>query len=204
MARRRWFDPWVEIYLDEAADLGLVADREPVAKLIIDAVETVADRMRVTPATARGYLTEDQVRDLAREAAFWLVAEQPGANLLTAPRPVLASLAEVGQSLAAASVAGQIFIAAGDSTAAAQCLGLTAIGGFLLKDEASRSPLSLPTAWLARIARQLENAAAALEGGTPLPADTRDPSDDARAGVVRSLRTDAKALSAMIANAPGR
>ncbi len=42
--------------------------------------------MRVTPATARRYLTDEAISGLAQSLAFGFVEETPGADLFSAPR----------------------------------------------------------------------------------------------------------------------
>lgn len=52
--------------------------------MIDERVQFVAEQMRVTPATARRYLTGEAISGLAQTLAFGLVEETPGADLLSA------------------------------------------------------------------------------------------------------------------------
>jgi predicted AAA+ superfamily ATPase len=60
--------------------------RSAAGELIDERVEFVASQMRVSPTTARAYLTDDAISGLAQSMAFSLVEETPGADLFSAPR----------------------------------------------------------------------------------------------------------------------
>ena len=53
--------------------------------------------MRVTEATTRTYLDDDEIiKDMARRMLFQVAGERPGADLMEAPRTVPLPLALVG------------------------------------------------------------------------------------------------------------
>ena len=60
--------------------------RPAAGELIDERVQYVSSQMRVTPATARTYLTDEAINGLAQSMAFGFVEETPGADLFTAPR----------------------------------------------------------------------------------------------------------------------
>jgi hypothetical protein len=91
--RRTWLDERVDVFVDELSGLGLVASRKHVAELIADRV--VGER------TARRYLSEALIRDLARELAVTLADEQPGTDVLEGPRTIPMAPASVGPTIAA-------------------------------------------------------------------------------------------------------
>jgi hypothetical protein len=64
--------------------------------LITDRVRAVAAVVRVTEATARTYLDDETVKDMARRMLFEFAGEQPGADLLQVPRTVRLPLVLVG------------------------------------------------------------------------------------------------------------
>ncbi len=66
--------------------LGVSLSRPAAGELIDERVQFVAAQMRVTPATARRYLTDEAISGLAQSLAFGFVEETPGADLFSAPR----------------------------------------------------------------------------------------------------------------------
>ena len=64
--------------------------------------------MRVTEATARTYLDDEIIKDMARRMLFEVAGERPGADLMEAPRTVPLPLALVGITVAALAEAMQV------------------------------------------------------------------------------------------------
>jgi hypothetical protein len=83
-------------------------DRQRAGELITGQVRAVATLMNVTEATARGYLGDEIIKDMARRMLFEVAAERPGADLLEAPRTVSLPLALVGITVAALAEAMQV------------------------------------------------------------------------------------------------
>ena len=108
MPRRTWLDQKVDALLEELAASGMDLDRQRAGELITDRVHAVAALMRVTAPTARKYLDDETVRDIARRMLFEFAAEQPGADLLEVPRTVPVPLAFVGIIVAALAEAMQV------------------------------------------------------------------------------------------------
>lgn len=83
-------------------------DRQRAGELITDRVRAVAGLMRVTEPTARKYLDDETIRDMARRMLFEFVDEQPGADLMEVPRTVPLALVLVGIIVAALAEAMQV------------------------------------------------------------------------------------------------
>jgi hypothetical protein len=99
--RRTWLDSKTDVFLEELAASGMHLDRQRAGELITGQVHAVAALMRVTGATARTYLGDETVKDMARRMLFEVAGEQPGADLLEVPRTVPLPLALVGITVAA-------------------------------------------------------------------------------------------------------
>jgi hypothetical protein len=64
--------------------------------------------MAVTEATARTYLGDETIKDMARRMLFEVAGERPGADLMQAPRTVPLPLALAGITVAALAEAMQV------------------------------------------------------------------------------------------------
>ena len=106
--RRTWLDDKADVLLEELSASGMHLDRQHAAELITERVRAVAAAMSVTEPTARRYLDDETLRDMARRMLFEFVDEQPGANLMRVPRTVAMSLILVGTTIAALAEAMQI------------------------------------------------------------------------------------------------
>jgi hypothetical protein len=95
-------------FLEELAASSMHLDRQRAGELITGQVRAVAALMRVTEATARTYLGDEIVKDMARRMLFEVAGERPGADLLEAPRTVPLPLALVGITVAALAEAMQV------------------------------------------------------------------------------------------------
>lgn len=84
-ARRSWKEERVDALLQRCRSWGVSMSRSAAGELIDDRVQFVAAQMRVTPATARTYLTDEAITGLAQSMAFGFVEETPGADLFAAP-----------------------------------------------------------------------------------------------------------------------
>jgi len=94
--RRTWLDSRIDIFLGELAASGMHLDRQRAGELITGQVRAVAALMSFTEATARTYLSDEIIKDLARRMLFEVAGERPGADLMEAPRTVRLPLALVG------------------------------------------------------------------------------------------------------------
>jgi hypothetical protein len=75
----------VDVLLAALDEYGMSASTVSAAELIQERVQWVAAHLRVRPATARRYLTDGAVRDLARIMAVTVADEAPGADVLASP-----------------------------------------------------------------------------------------------------------------------
>src|SRR5258708_30665899 len=82
-------------------------DRPRAGELIPGQVRAVATLMSITGATARTYLGDEIIKDMARRMLFEGAGERPGADLKEAPRTVPLPLALVGITVAALAEATQ-------------------------------------------------------------------------------------------------
>ena len=108
MPRRTWLDSKISVLLEELAESSMHLDRQRASELITGQVRAVAALMGVTEASARRYLGDEAVKDMARRMLFEIAAERPGADLLEAPRTVPVPLVLVGITVAALAGAMQI------------------------------------------------------------------------------------------------
>ena len=108
MPRRTWLDSKIDVFLEDLAASGMHLDRQRAGELITGQVRAVAALLRVTGATARTYLGDEVIKDMARRMLFEVAGERPGADLMEAPRTVPLSLALVGITVAALAEAMQV------------------------------------------------------------------------------------------------
>jgi hypothetical protein len=97
---RSWRDRRVDDLLAAVSELGMTMSRSAAGEMLDERVQYVAEQMRVTPATARAYLTPEALADMAREIVFGFVEETPGADLLGAPRTAAVPVRFVGRVFA--------------------------------------------------------------------------------------------------------
>lgn len=186
--RRTWLDGRVDVLLAALDEYGMSASTVSAAELIRERVQWVAAQMRVTPATARRYLTDEAVRDLARMMAVTVADEAPGADVLASPRTAAVPIPVLGRCIAGLAEAIVLRLAERDDlghvwTATAQLAQALSALGQVIADQHSSSdaaagiagPVVLaPPALLNRAARYLEAAAALVRTEGVLP-DGFDP-----------------------------
>ena len=108
MPRCTWLDNKIDVFLEELAASGMHLDRQRAGELITGQVRAVAALMRVTEATARTYIDDKTIKEMARRMLFEVAGERPGADLMEAPRTVSLPLALVGITVAALAEAMQV------------------------------------------------------------------------------------------------
>lgn len=208
MPRHSWIAGKVDALVAELAAGGMHLDRDRAAAMINDRVTAIAGLLRVTEPTARRYLEDDAVRDIARQMLFEFVDEHPGADVFDLPRTVGVPLLLVGRVVAALAEAMQIRAANETSDRLEDVIatyGQTISGmGQMITEAAARpsdhvAKVAFPPALLRRAARYLRVASdqAAAQGGH-LPDGVPE---DHRAALVSALRRDADDLTAL-ANKP--
>jgi hypothetical protein len=203
--RRTWLDGKTGVFLEELAASGMHLDRQRAGELITGQVRAVAGRLRVTEATARTYLDDEAVKDMARRMLFEFAGERPGADLLEAPRTVPLPLALTGVIVAALAEAMQVRAAneppghLGDviTTYAQTLSGFGQITAAAAPEQAGGpAQILFPPALLRRAARYISVAAGLAGDGGNLPGGTPE---TARGQLATALRRDADGLIAITA-----
>ena len=203
MRRRAWLDDKIDVFLEDLAASGMHLDRQRAGELITGRVRAVATLMRVTEATARTYLGDDTITDMARRMLFEVAGERPGADLMEAPRTVPLPLALVGITVAALAEAMQVRAAneppgrLGDviTTYAQTLSGLGQITAGAAPGQAGNpAEILFPPALLRRAARYISGAADLAANGGNLPDGIPE---TARSQLAATLRRDADGLIAI-------
>jgi len=193
------------VFLEELAASGMHLDRQRAGELITGQVRGVATLMSVTEATARTYIGDEIIKDMARRMLFEVAGERPGADVMEAPRTVPLPLALVGITVAALAEAMQVRAAneppghLGDViTTYAQALSgfgqVTA--GAAAEQAGDPAGILFPAALLRRAARYISGAAELAASGGKLPAGIPE---TARSQLAATLRRDADGLIAITA-----
>jgi hypothetical protein len=164
--------------------------------------------MSVTEPTARRYLDDETLRNMARRRLFEFVDEQPGADLLQVPRTIPMSLILVRTTIAALAEAMQIRTAnepAADhlghvvATYGQALSGLGQITAQAGSGQVSHSQaIMFPPTLLRRAARYINNAADLAANGGELPGGVPE---TARHALAVALRRDADGLIALTTTA---
>ena len=197
--RSTWLQVHADQLVDALGDFGLSLPQPAAAGLLQDRVRAVAGELRITEQSARRYVTDDTVRDIAREIAVSLVEERPGSAPLEHPRTVRTPLATVGRSVAALAEAARLALVNGDPHLAEQAVQLISGLGQMLAEHEETIPAGqsvlLQQPLLARTHRILEGTAGQVRGGEMrLPDDVPPAAAEALAdalardaGAVRTL-----------------
>jgi len=205
--------PWREVRIDDllpaVSELGMTMSRSAAGELLDERVQYVAEHMRVTPATARTYLTEDALAGMAREIVFGFVEETPGADLMSAPRTAAVPVRFVGRVFAGLGEIVRILLVERDDlehtrARVAQVAHAQSCLGLLLTDQVASTgfydepSVQMPPALLLRVARTLETAADLVEAG--LVGYEADPQESA--GLPTAFRRDVDLLRTMAGQEP--
>ena len=193
------------MFLEELAASGMHLDRQRAGELITGQVRGVATLMSVTEATARTYLGDEIIKDMARRMLFEVAGERPGADVMEAPRTVPLPLALVGITVAALAEAMQVRAAneppghLGDviTTYAQTLSGFGQVTADAAAEQAGDpAGILFPPALLRRAARYISGAADLAADGGKLPAGIPE---TARSQLAATLRRDADGLIAITA-----
>lgn len=170
-----WRDDRINVLLTALSDVGMSMSRSAAGDLLDERIQFVATQMRVTPRTARTYLSDEAVQDLANTLAFHLVEEAPGADVLESPRTSTVSVRLVGLAMAGLGEATRIRLMEVDDlddvreNAAQLAHALGSLGLVMGTQDPAMvdgvACISAPGALLHRVARYLETAAALSEAG---------------------------------------
>ena len=204
MARRSWRDQRIDDLLAAVSDLGMTMSRSAAGDLLDERVQFVANQMRITPSTARRYLTEEALARMAREIVFGFADETPGADLMSAPRTSAIPVRFVGRVFAGLGEVARILLVERDDLEhtrdrVAQVAHAQSHLGLLLTDQVATTDfyeepsVKMPPALLLRLARILETAADLVEVG-PVGHEA-DPEESA--GLPEAFRRDVELLRTM-------
>lgn len=181
--RRSWLDGRVDVLLAALDEYGMDTSRASASELIQERVEWVATHMGITPTTARRYLTDEAVRDLARTVVVTVADEAPGADVLASPRTAAVPVPVLGRCIAGLSEAITLRLTERDDldhvrTITAQLAQTLSALGQVIADQHSTNdtvtgitgPVVLaPPALLNRAARYLQAAAAVIRDEEVVP-----------------------------------
>ena len=207
MPRRTWLDHKIDVFLEELAASSMHLDRHRAGELITGQVQAVAALMAVTEATARSYLGDEIITDMARRMLFEVAGERPGADLLEAPRTAPLPLALAGITVTALAEAMQVRAAneppghLGDviTTYAQTLSGLGQITADAAPGQAGGpAEILYPPALLRRAARYISGAADLAANGGKLPDGIPE---TARSQLAATLRREADGLIAIATTA---
>ena len=204
MPRHTWLDHKVDVLAEELAGSGMHLDRQHAGELVTDRVAAVAALMRVTGPTARKYLDDETIRNLARRMLFEFAGEQPGADLLEVPRTVRLPAVLAGMIIAALAEAMQVRAANEPSdrlgdVVATYGQALSAFGQVIAAaapgQGGDRAEILFPPALLRRAARYVGSGADLAASGGRLPDGVPEA---ARGELAATFRRDADGLIAVI------
>jgi len=195
--RRSWIEDSTDVVVDELGRFDLVASRTHVSELIRGRVTAVATGLNIKEQSARRYLHEEALRDLAREVAVKLADEQPGANLHQLPRTIPMSPQGFGICIAALAEVGHFRELNADAVGVHGALQLISLFAQVLYEhpEASDESFLLPRAALTRTARLLDAAAQMIRDGAVVSADL---GSDAGPALADAFTRDASTLRSLL------
>ncbi|MGF6889593.1 hypothetical protein ABIA39_009080 [Nocardia sp. GAS34] len=108
--RRTWQDGRVGLLLAELDKHGLSMSRDHAAEAIRGRVVAVAAQLGVTEKTARTYLTDDVVHDIAHKLAASFAHEAPGQNPLELGATHTVPTSLVGRTVAGLAIVAQLIV----------------------------------------------------------------------------------------------
>jgi hypothetical protein len=161
MPRETWLSKSRDVFCDQLAQLGLVLAREHATEIVKERVTAVAAALCITEQSARRYVTEELLRELARATAMSIVDERPGASLMAEPRTIPVSVATLSRTITALSESTRVRVQDHDGVGVDGALDAISLLATMLNDHPSArsDQVMLPQAALTRAARLLRSAA---------------------------------------------
>ncbi|WP_078345229.1 hypothetical protein [Mycobacteroides chelonae] len=160
-------------------DRGLTMSLEACKVLIAERVEFVGQQLGVREGTARSYLNDEALGQLADVLADELIEECPGADLHELPRTASMPFAVVGRTVSALAEVLLLYGAHGpiDEIAESPTKEVTVLvsmlGFFIAENATTAAAVSVPPAFLYRANRILHTAADHPEATEDLSAALR-------------------------------
>jgi plasmid stabilization system protein ParE len=194
---RDWLEHSTDVVLEELSHFGLVAAREHVAGMIRQHIAMLAAALGLTERSLQRQVDDENLRELARQAAIDLAAEQPGADLLSQPRNVPVAFQTVARLMTALAEAAHVRVENGDSVGAHGALQILSLTGQVLYDLPGppKDVVLFPQAALARGARLLNATAEMLHQGAAVSPDLPSGSE---AGLAAAFARDAESLRQLV------
>jgi len=158
--RTNWLEHAPDVVTGELEQLGLLAPRAKVTDMIRHGLDIVASEMGVSAKSARAYVHDEELRELARNAAVELADEQPGADLHDQARTIPMPLPVLGRTIAGLAELAHVRMLNADEIGAHGSLALISLIGQILHENVDRQPGPvLLQGALTRAARLLEATA---------------------------------------------
>jgi hypothetical protein len=163
MAQRDWIGDRATVLTQRLSERGLTVEPSEAREIISQRVLELSETMGISAVTARGYVTDEAISDLADMLAGLLADEAPGADLMAEPRSVLLPQKLVGRAVAGLSEAILFYQQHGDENANTrdqirELAEHLSIFGSLIA-EATMPAAQIPRAMVTRIAARLDRAA---------------------------------------------
>jgi len=192
-----WLEHATEVVLKELSDFGLVAARHHVTAMLSSHLSTLATGLGITERSVQRYVDDSNLRELARNIALELAAEQPGADLLAQRRNVPVPFKTLARSVTALAEAAHVRAENADVVGAHGALQVISLVGQILYDLPGppTDAVLLPQAALARGARLLDATADMLRRGAAI---SRDLPAGSAASLATAFAQDAASLRALL------
>jgi hypothetical protein len=171
MAKTDWLTDRAAVLVARLAVHGLVIEPAIAREIISKRVLELSDTMDISATTAKKYISDDAIEEIAIAMADVMVFEVPGVDLMAAARSSSLPSLLVGQTVSALAEAILFFQQHPDIQASGDRIRELSehlsIFGVMIADSASAASVMVPPEFLTRIAGRLD--AAAAESATPEP-----------------------------------
>jgi hypothetical protein len=155
----------VDIYLDELSKFGLRVERRNVEDFIRKNLSDLAKTLGVSDRSVRRYLTEEIVRQWARDAAAMLADERPGSDMLDDPDTVAVLVSDVGRILLYLTMSLDLRIKNDAEIGISEIMELLAVFSSCLMNRAEDDAVQVPISSLTRSGRMVAVTGNLLENG---------------------------------------
>jgi hypothetical protein len=163
MTKKDWIGERAAALIDRLDDRGLTVEPSEAREIISQRVLQLTETMGISAITARDYVTDEAISDLADMLAGLLADESPGVDLMAEPSSVVLSQKLVGRAVAGLAEAILFYQqrdhGSSDTGDRIRELAehLSLFGSLIAKS--SVPPVRVPQALVIRIAARLDRAA---------------------------------------------